>query len=105
MVFVAGNRIALLNNGDEFYPAMLEEVERAEASITIEAYIYWAGDIGRRFARALARRARAGVSVKILLDAVGSASIGSEILEMLEAGGCQLAWYNRIRWYSIGALP
>jgi cardiolipin synthase len=102
MVFAAGNKIALLNNGDEFYPAMLEEIERAEASVTIEAYIYWAGDIGRRFARALARRARAGVSVKILLDAVGSASIGSEILETLEAGGCQLAWYNRIRWYSIG---
>jgi cardiolipin synthase len=104
MVFVAGNKIGLLNNGDEFYPVMLEEVDRAEASVTIEAYIYWAGEIGRRFARSLARRARAGVSVKILLDAVGSASIGSEILETLEAGGCQLAWYNRIQWYSIGRL-
>jgi cardiolipin synthase len=104
MVFAAGNTIALLNNGDEFYPAMLAEVDGAEASVTIEAYIYWAGAIGRRFARALARRARAGVSVKILLDAVGSASIGSEILETLEAGGCQLAWYNRIQWYSVGRL-
>jgi cardiolipin synthase len=91
-----------MNNGDEFYPPMLEAVDRAEWSVTIEAYIYWAGDIGLRFARALARRAAAGVSVKILLDAVGSASIGSEILETLESGGCQLAWYNRIRWYSIG---
>jgi cardiolipin synthase len=102
MVFVAGNRIQLMNNGDEFYPAMLQAIEHAEESVTIEAYIYWAGDIGLSFARALARRAAAGVSVKILLDAVGSASIGSEILEMLESGGCQLAWYNRIRWYSIG---
>ena len=102
MVFVAGNKIELMNNGDEFYPAMLEAVDRAEWSVTIEAYIYWAGDIGLRFARALERRAKAGVSVKILLDAVGSASIGSEILETLESGGCQLAWYNRIRWYSIG---
>ena len=102
MVFVAGNKIELMNNGDEFYPAMLEAVDRAECSVTIEAYIYWAGDIGLRFARALERRAKAGVSVKILLDAVGSASIGSEILETLESGGCQLAWYNRIRWYSIG---
>ena len=102
MVFVAGNKIELMNNGDEFYPAMLEAVDRAEWSVTIEAYIYWAGDIGLRFARALERRAKAGVSVKILLDAVGSASIGSEILETLESGGCQLAWYNRIQWYSIG---
>jgi len=102
MVFVDGNTIELMKNGDEFYPAMLEAIEQAEVSVTIEAYIYWAGAIGRQFAEALAGRAREGVSVKILLDAVGSASIGSEILETLEAGGCQLAWYNRIRWYTIG---
>ena len=99
---LAGNSIDILNNGDEFYPAMLEEITRARTSITIEAYIYWAGDIGRRFAQALAGRAREGIPVKILLDAVGSATIGTEILETLEAGGCQLAWYNRIHWYTIG---
>ena len=95
-------RIDVLNNGDEFYPVMLEEIARAQTSITIEAYIYWAGDIGRRFADALAAKAREGIPVKILLDAVGSATIGTEILETLEAGGCQLAWYNRINWYTIG---
>ena len=46
-----GNRIEMLNNGDEFYPAMLEAIEQAEASITIEAYIYWAGEIGMRVRR------------------------------------------------------
>ena len=97
-----GNRIDVLNNGDEFYPVMLEAIGRARASITIEAYIYWAGDIGRRFADALAAKAREGIPVKILLDAVGSATIGTEILETLERGGCQLAWYNRIHWYTIG---
>jgi cardiolipin synthase len=97
-----GNRIDVLHNGDEFYPVMLEEIGRAQASITIEAYIYWAGEIGRRFADALAAKAREGVPVKILLDAVGSATIGSDILETLEKGGCQLAWYNRIHWYTIG---
>ena len=44
--FLPGNRIDILNNGDRFYPAMLEAIERAELSITIEAYIYWAGEIG-----------------------------------------------------------
>ena len=101
---VGGNAIDILNNGDEFYPVMLEEIARARMSITIEAYIYWAGDVGRRFARALATKAREGVPVKILLDAVGSATIGSEILKTLEAGGCQLAWYNRLHWYRIGRI-
>jgi cardiolipin synthase len=96
------NRIDILHNGDEFYPVMLEEIGRAQSSITIEAYIYWAGEIGRRFAETLAAKASEGIPVKILLDSVGSATIGSEILETLEKGGCQLAWYNRIRWYTIG---
>ena len=71
-------------------------------SITIEAYIYWAGDIGREFANALAERSTAGIRVKILLDTVGSASIGEDILRILEGGQCQVAWYNPARWYSIG---
>jgi len=100
--FRPGNRIDVLNNGDAFYPAMLEAVNGAEESITIEAYIYWAGDVGRRFAEALAAKAASGVRVKILLDAVGSTSIGEEILETLERGRCQLAWYNPIRYYSLG---
>jgi len=100
--FYEGNTIEILNNGDEFYPAMLQAIASAQCSVTIEAYIYWAGNIGRRFADALAERAKAGVGVKILLDAVGSATIGDEILETLEKGGCQLAWYNPVRPYSIG---
>jgi cardiolipin synthase len=100
--FFEGNTIEILNNGDAFYPAMLKAIEKARYSVTIEAYIYWAGDIGRHFAEALAERAKAGVCVKILLDAVGSSTIGDEILEILEKGGCQLAWYNPVRPYSIG---
>jgi cardiolipin synthase len=102
--FFEGNRLEILNNGDQFYPAMLEAIGRAELSITVEAYIYWAGNIGRQFARALAAKAQAGVSVKLLLDAIGSATIGDEILEILEKGKCQLAWYNPVRPYSIGRL-
>jgi cardiolipin synthase A/B len=100
--FRARNSLTLLNNGDEFYPAMLEAIGKAEASITIEAYIYWSGQIGLAFARALAAKSKAGVNIKILLDAIGSASIGEEILQTLEDGQCELAWYNPIHWYNLG---
>jgi cardiolipin synthase len=100
--FIPGNRVMFLNNGDEFYPAMLKAIGDAKESITIEAYIYWAGDVGMQFAKALAERATAGVKVKILLDAVGSSSIGKEILKTLEDGGCQIAWYNPVRWGTVG---
>jgi cardiolipin synthase len=100
--FLEDNKTDLLNNGDEFYPSMLQAIGDARESVTIEAYIYWAGAVGLKFATALADRARDGVTVKILLDAVGSSTIGTQILETLEAGGCQLAWFNPIKWYSIG---
>jgi cardiolipin synthase len=100
--FFEGNRIDILNNGDRFYPAMLQAIDEAECSVTVEAYIYWSGEIGRRFAHALAKKSLSGVSVKILLDAVGSSTIGDEILEILDKGKCQLAWYNPVRPYSIG---
>lgn len=95
--FSEGNRVIVLNNGDQFYPAMLNAIEGAERSIAIEAYIYWAGEIGLTFATALATAAGRGIKVKILLDAVGSSSIGNDILKVLTDGGCHLAWYNPIR--------
>ena len=95
--FFPGNSVKLLNNGDRFYPAMLRDVELAEHSITIEAYIYWDGEIGLTFAKALAAAAQRGVKVKLLLDAIGSQSIGNEICKILEDGGCHLGWYNPIR--------
>ena len=97
VAFLPGNSLALLNNGDRFYPAMLAAINEAKYSVTVEAYIYWAGEIGLRFANALAAAAGRGVRVKILLDAVGSASVGAEILQILDKGGCHVAWYNPVR--------
>jgi len=102
--FEPGNSLELLNNGDAFYPAMLTAIREAERSITVEAYIYWAGEIGVTFARALAERASRGVKVKIMLDAVGSSSIGNEILGIMRDGGCHVAWYNPIRWNKLRRL-
>ena len=102
--FVEGNSIAILNDGDEYYPAMLDDINRARHSITMEAFIYWAGDIGQEFSRALARKAHHGVRVKILLDALGSLYIGNDILKTLKDGGCQVEWYNPIRWTTIGRI-
>lgn len=101
MPFVAGNHMAIYNNGDEFYPAMLDAIESAQQSITMEQYVFWDGEVGRRFAEAFAGRARQGVQVKLLLDAIGSARLGKEIFRILAAGGCQLAWFRPIHWYTL----
>jgi cardiolipin synthase A/B len=101
--FVDGNAVEMLHNGDAFYPRMLEDIRCAQTSICIEAYIYWAGEVGRQFGAALDERARAGVRVMVLLDAVGAADIGDEILKLLQAH-CHVAWYNPLRWRTIGSF-
>src|SRR3954452_23427332 len=65
-----GNCVELLRNGVQIFPSMLAAIRAAKKTINLEFYIYWDGEIGRQFAEALAERARAGVQVKIILDAV-----------------------------------
>ncbi len=96
-----GNTLEILNDGDQFYPSMLKAIEQAKDSVTMEQYIFWDGEVGRRFADAFAERAEAGIPVKILVDAIGSSTIGEEILTTLEKAGCELAWFRPIRWYSL----
>jgi cardiolipin synthase len=101
-LFIKNNNIHILNNGDEFYPAMLDDIHNAKRTITMEAYIYWKGEIGMQFARAFAARRRAGVEVKMLLDAVGSSTIGKEILQTLKDSECDIAWYNPVLQTTVG---
>ena len=46
--FIPRNNVTVLNNGDEFYAAMLEAIAHAEKTITMETYIFWNSGIGRR---------------------------------------------------------
>ena len=66
-----GNRVELLQNGEEAYPAMLEAVEGAERSVYLATYILESNATGRRFIDALARARDRGVEVRVLLDGVG----------------------------------
>ena len=100
--FQHGNCLDILNNGDEFYPAIIAALRAAERSICIEQYILWAGEIGDQVTAVIAERARDGVAVKILLDSVGSATIGEKIYSTLTDAGCEVAWYSPIRWYTVG---
>ncbi|HEX8617081.1 MAG TPA: cardiolipin synthase [Thermoanaerobaculia bacterium] len=96
-----GNRIDILKNGVQIFPAMLAAIRSAKRTINTEFYIYWDGEVGREFAQALAERARAGVKVNIILDSVGSASISSSLTEFMERNGISIEWYHPLRWYTL----
>jgi len=95
---VGGNSLQRLENGVEFYPAMLAAIASAQRSIALECYIFHPGTIGDAFAAALVERAAAGVPVRIVLDAFGSRRLRRHQVRRLAAAGCQIAWHPRARW-------
>ena len=101
---VDGNRYRALQNGDAIFPSMLAAIRGAQRSITFETYIYWAGDIGREFADALAERARAGVKVHLLLDWVGSAKMDDSLTATMTGAGVQIQRYHPPHWSKLGRL-
>lgn len=66
-----GNRIELLENGDNAYPAMLAAIRRAKESINLTSYIFDADGIGSDFVTQLINAAERGVAVRIIIDALG----------------------------------
>ena len=101
---LAGNRITPLQNGDEIFPSMLEAIGNARETITFETYIYWSGDIGRQFSEALCERARAGVKVHVMLDAIGTGKIEKKFLDDLKEAGAEVERYHPIHWYSVARI-
>ena len=101
---IDGNRVQGLQNGDEIFPAMLAAIRDARQTITFETYIYWSGDIGWVFARALEERARAGVKVHVLLDWLGSQKIEQAMLDEMKASGIEIEHYHPLRWYNLGRM-
>lgn len=91
-----GNRIDVLHNGDEIFPAMLEAIDAAERSIDLLTFIYWNGDVGEQFAEHLSERARSGVRVRVLLDAAGAWELDNDLVERMKEAGCDVRWFRPI---------
>ena len=96
-----GGSIQLLNNGDEFFPSMLEAIRAAQRSINFSVYIWEPGKVSDMFFAALTERARAGVTVRLLLDGLGGLRAPHAGIEALEAAGGRV---RRFRPPQLGRL-
>jgi cardiolipin synthase len=95
-----GNGIEILTNGASFYPAMIDAIRSAQHSINMECYIFQSGRIADQFIEALTERARQGVNVTIVVDAIGSLNLWGRPVARLREAGCRIESYQRVRWYS-----
>jgi cardiolipin synthase A/B len=99
-----GNKVDVFTNGVEFYPAMLDAIRAARETIHLECYIFKKGEIAQQFLDALAARARAGVRVTIVMDAIGSFGAFHASARPLREAGCRVEPYHRMSWYSLARL-
>jgi cardiolipin synthase len=99
-----GNHATALVNGDEIFPAMLKAIREAEDTILFETYIYWSGEIGEAFAKALSERAKAGVKVHVLVDWVGSVRMDESLIDKMKDAGVQFQRFHPLAWYNLGQM-
>ena len=93
--FVPGNGVRTLSNGQEIFPAMLAAIRGARQTVNFETFIFSDGEIPKAFAEALAERARAGVEVRVILDANGAKKSRPLRPAMVDAG-VKLKIYNSL---------
>ena len=94
-VLIDGNNVEILNNGDQYFPAMLQAMRAARSTINLEAYILYSDETGRQFRDVLCQRARDGIEVRVLLDGIGSGwRLNNSDVAMMKKCGCKFAYYH-----------
>ena len=85
----------ILRNGDEIFPAMLDAIRGARRTVDLMTFVYWKGDIAVNFADALAERAKAGIRVRLLIDALGGRLIDNGLVDRMDEAGVQVEWFRK----------
>ncbi len=94
MPLYRGGQATVLQNGDAFFPEMLEAIRGARDSVNFEVYIFEPDELGRRFMDAFIDRARAGVEVRLLVDWFGSWRLRKRHVEELTGAGVRVECFR-----------
>lgn len=100
---VAGNRLEVHENG-AFFDVLIGRVRAAQRSVHFETFLWKDGTLGRRLADAFIERARAGVQVRVLLDAEGSREAGEEVVRRMREAGCRVVFFHERAVRNLGVF-
>lgn len=100
---IGGNKVTILKNGSEIFPAMLEAIRSAKETITFENFLWHDGRMANAIAEALAERAAAGVDVHMLQDRFGCDTLRGAGIRRLRGSQVELEifrafWISRINF-------
>jgi cardiolipin synthase len=93
--------LLVLREGSELYEAQLAAIRTASHSVHLEAYIFYPGRSADAFLAALCERARAGVAVRVVVDAVGSFRTPRTEFDGLIAAGGRVQRYHPLHWHML----
>lgn len=100
-VAYGGNRIRLLVNGEQYFPALLAAIDNARRVVEIETYIFAEDNIGLRVSFALAAAASRGVEVRLLIDGFGGGDYARRLVRELGVHGVRVRIYRPERWWRL----
>ena len=89
-----GNRIELLENGEQFYPAVHAAIDDAKSRVILESFIWFEDEVGKQLHAVLLRAAQRGVKIDVLLDGYGSPDLSDNFVNELTAAGVVFRYYD-----------
>jgi cardiolipin synthase len=98
-----GNSVELISNG-AFWDALIESIGAAKKTVHFETFLWKEGKLGQRMADAFCERARAGLKVRVMLDATGSKNVGKEAVKQMRDAGCRVEFFHKRSIYTIGTF-
>jgi len=98
-----GNRVEVLQNG-ALWDRLFADIEAAQKTINYETFLSKEGELTRRLSDVLARKARAGVQVRLLLDGTGGRFYGDADLVRMREAGVKIERYHPVRMRNIGRI-
>lgn len=100
---LGGNSVEIYENG-RYFDMLVERMQSAQHTVHFETFLWKEGVLGDRIAGALADRARAGKTVRVLLDATGCRKMGASAVQKMRDSGCKIAFFHGWNMRNIGVL-
>ncbi len=94
--FYGGNKVTLITDGDVFFDELFKAIDSAQLSINLETYIFNSDDIGWKLAKKLANKAKKGIEVNIIYDAIGCINTKALLFDYMKKMGIALIEYHPV---------
>jgi cardiolipin synthase len=88
----------LFFNGQTYFDALIADLENAQQSIEIEAYIFDLDHLGKKIIQTLEEASNRGVKVRILVDGAGTHQWGGSLIKHLERSGVETRIFHPFPW-------